>query len=133
MSQRFASDTMRSAFSRHSSAVTWQGTTVMARTSSSGEFNANIKASASSVPGSVTKMTFLDAQAGTASKATRMNTTMKSTEGAELNRENPEGEIFIVGRKIRRCSLASAFMSVKSNSGSADHLLRARKSGALYF
>src|SRR5207244_3336117 len=70
----------------------------------------------SSVPGSVSKMTFLDAHAGTASKVARINAAMKRGDGGELNRENPDGEIFIVGGKIRRCSLASGSMSVKSNS-----------------
>src|SRR5882762_8711357 len=108
MSQRFANDTMRSAFSSPISAVTLPGTTVIARTSNSGELSASIKASASSVPGSVSKITFLDAHAGAASTATRnneakKNEAKKNKEGIELNRETPEGEIFIVGRKIRRC------------------------------
>jgi hypothetical protein len=42
-------------------AVTLPGTTVMARTSSSGEFRASIRAIASSEPGSVSKMIFFGA------------------------------------------------------------------------
>src|ERR1700751_4677551 len=56
MSQRFASDTIRKAFSRPCFAVTFPGTTVIARTSSSGEFSASMRAMASSVPGSVSKI-----------------------------------------------------------------------------
>src|SRR6267378_722235 len=67
ISQRFASETIRSAFSRPCLAVVLPGTTVMARTSSSGEWSASIRAIASSVPGSVSKMIFLpEAEAGEA-------------------------------------------------------------------
>ena len=45
-------------------AVTLPGTTVSARTSSSGEFSASIMASASSVPGSVSMITFLAVAGG---------------------------------------------------------------------
>src|SRR5579859_3838532 len=58
MSQRFASDTIRSAFSNPCAAVTFPGTTVSARTSNSGEFRASIIAMASSVPGSVSIISF---------------------------------------------------------------------------
>src|SRR5882757_1073663 len=58
MSQRFASDTIRSAFSNPCAAVTFPGTTVNARTSNSGEFSASMIAIASSVPGSVSIITF---------------------------------------------------------------------------
>jgi hypothetical protein len=58
---RFAKETMRNAFSRPWLAVTLPGTTVMARTSSSSEFSPSMRAMASSVPGSVSKMIFLGA------------------------------------------------------------------------
>src|SRR6266850_96565 len=65
MSQRLASETMRRAFSRPCLAVVLPGTTVMARTSSSGEWSASMRAMASSLPGSVSKMIFLpEAAAG---------------------------------------------------------------------
>src|SRR5215470_9852957 len=68
MSQRLANETIRSAFSSPCCATTFPGTTVIARTSSSGEFRANINAMASSEPGSVSKIIFREAaKAGEAS------------------------------------------------------------------
>src|SRR5271169_138739 len=64
MSQRLARDASFRAFSRPCCAVTLPGTTVRARTSSSGEFRASRMASASSVPGSVSIITFLGAAGG---------------------------------------------------------------------
>jgi hypothetical protein len=57
MSHRFARETILRAFSKPCAAVTLPGTTVNARTSSSGEFNASMIAIASSVPGSVSMIT----------------------------------------------------------------------------
>src|SRR5208337_4695514 len=74
MSQRFASDTMRSAFSNPSAAVTFPGTTVRARTSISGEFSASIIAIASSVPGSVSMITFRGPAAVTAAATPKIKT-----------------------------------------------------------
>jgi hypothetical protein len=51
--------------------VTLPGTTVMARTSNSGEFKASLMARASSVPGSVSIIAFLAAAAGSGSAAIR--------------------------------------------------------------
>src|SRR6266850_141299 len=78
MSQRLASETMRSAFSRPCLAVVLPATTVMARTSNSGEWSASMRAMASSVPGSVSKMIFLP-EAGEA----------KITERKMRRRRNP--------------------------------------------
>lgn len=61
MSQRLVSDASFNAFSSPCLAVTLPGTTVNARTSNSGEFKASRIASASSVPGSVSMITFLGA------------------------------------------------------------------------
>src|SRR5580700_464577 len=66
MSQRLVSDASFNAFSSPCCAVTLPGTTVSARTSSSGEFRASRIASASSVPGSVSMITFLAATPATA-------------------------------------------------------------------
>ena len=66
MSQRFVRDASFRAFSRPCCAVTLPGTTVSARTSSSGEFSASRMASASSVPGSVSIITFLGVAGGLA-------------------------------------------------------------------
>jgi hypothetical protein len=76
MSQRLARETMRRAFSNPCFAVTLPGTTVMARTSSSGEFSASMRAMASSVPGSVSMMIFLDAAAAGIDNA-KINTVEK--------------------------------------------------------
>src|SRR5690349_3838290 len=57
MSQRFANDTMRRAFSSPWAAVTFPGTTVRACTANSGELRASMMAMASSVPGSVSMIT----------------------------------------------------------------------------
>jgi hypothetical protein len=57
-------------------AVTLPGTTVMARTSSSGELRASMRAMASSEPGSVSKIIFLAAEAGRA--VIRIKVEMKS-------------------------------------------------------
>src|SRR5580692_2491456 len=64
MSQRLVREASFKAFSRPCCAVTLPGTTVRARTSSSGEFRARRMASASSVPGSVSMITFLAAASG---------------------------------------------------------------------
>lgn len=109
MSHRLASETMRSAFSRPIAAVTFPGTTVIARTSSSGEFSASIRARASSVPGSVSKIIFLAAEAGKASTAT--SPIVRRTGKAETGRrllDAPVNRRRVIGsRKDWRCSLAS--------------------------
>src|SRR5208337_92830 len=72
MSQRLASEIMRRAFSSPCLATTLPGTTVTARTSSSGEFSASIRAIASSEPGSVSRIIFLAAlDAGMANVVTK--------------------------------------------------------------
>src|SRR5271165_3321144 len=89
MSQRSASETMRRALSRPCAAVTLPGTTVMARTSSSGELSASIKAMASSVPGSVSKIIFL--AAGEAHTGTASSTTAAAQQSSQ-------------SQKLRRCA-----------------------------
>src|SRR6516162_177910 len=99
MSQRFASDTMRSAFSSPIAAVTLPGTTVIARTSSSGEFSANIRASASSLPGSVSMMIFFAARAGDANKAATISNDVR--EQVNLNeREAASQRQSFMGRMV---------------------------------
>src|SRR5215472_2513996 len=65
---------MRSALSKPRAAVTFPGTTVSARTSNSGEFSASMMAMASSVPGSVSMITFRGA-----AEVTEPNTTKHKT------------------------------------------------------
>src|ERR1700678_2470705 len=69
ISQRLASEASLSAFSRPCFASTLPGTTVRARTSSSGEVSASMMAMASSVPGSVSMMTFWGPAAGDGTEA----------------------------------------------------------------
>jgi len=89
---------MRSAFSKPIAAVTFPGTTVMARTSNSGELSASISASASSVPGSVSMIIFFAAEAGIASAIK-----IASRGGRRVQRRKPESptnsRFFICQRK----------------------------------
>ena len=104
ISHRFASETMRSAFSRPMAAVTFPGTTVIARTSRSGELSASISARASSLPGSVSKIIFLAAKAGRGKAASKHIKRRAETEGfRRRNLETPTNRrIFICAWKEQR-------------------------------
>src|SRR5216683_2959766 len=135
MSHRFASETMRSAFSRPIAAVTFPGTTVIARTSNSGELSARISARASSVPGSVSKIIFLAAEAGLANTATSKIT--ESTGNAPIGRRpryaTASWRIFICSRKDWRCSLASWIWECQGQSAVNQEWRTALFSGQLLF
>src|SRR5919198_204879 len=88
-----------STFASPISAVTFPGTTVIARTSSSGEFRASIKASASSLPGSVSKMIFFAAFADEENESTR-DVVNRNIASLERERETPFEQAIFISQNI---------------------------------
>src|ERR1700730_939192 len=83
---------MRRAFSRPCAAVTLPGTTVRARTSSSGELRASMIASASSVPGSVSMMTLRPVAAAESTRNRRTKRTVRRRKFASIGTRGDEAK-----------------------------------------